>query len=55
MRRDISMEEVARHRTQDDAWLVYNGKVRLPQHLILALVVAGAMPGLLLRAIAIAT
>ncbi len=32
MRRDISMEEVARHRTQDDAWLVYNGKVRLLQH-----------------------
>lgn len=28
MRRGISMEEVKQHRTQEDAWLVYNGKAR---------------------------
>ncbi len=28
LRRDISIEEVKQHATRDDAWLVYNGKVR---------------------------
>ena len=28
-RRNISMEEVAQHRSQEDAWLVHNGKVLL--------------------------
>ena len=27
LRRNISMDEVAQHRTQEDAWLAYNGKV----------------------------
>ena len=27
MRRNITMAEVKQHRTEDDAWLVYNGKV----------------------------
>ena len=29
IRRKITLEEVKQHRTQDDAWMVYNGKVRL--------------------------
>ena len=29
LRRNISMDEVAQHRTQEDAWLVHNGKVLL--------------------------